>query len=766
MIYLGELIQNLKWTSAKFREALEHGDSDQSLINFHLKRGREALELSHAHLLHLQHLSEYWEALNFNVHWRDLASEYLPEFNYDARNTCRTSGLDYFLLIVSTLSLIILTAVIFHFRASHKTMTSQCEGFSDYTQRINHRLEEVDDLVGKIDRKNEAEFFRVKGMMTKVDHVYKDNKIDWHCEKVELKSLAEQMRRERDEANRMRYMNELIPVLLGARGDTPVQRLRCAIFGDIEYPIIGKERIKEFLGTPRPTPNEQFTERDANEFSEYFLPGTKAYGDVQWYFAQQDLSSRDPSLVTSSISLPSLPSTPSHPEELTLSTIEPILSRSLLDCLTEPRKKEKNSVWAPTRLDTWLSSKADPAISSPISPVINFTMDSEQKDRSEAVSVEIEDVRAHDHEPPWTPPFVPRSVQGETGWELNQYLNKNWYTVASRVSLYEISLGAPLDFHDQVRMVIDDPADTRLDSPFSRPASTWLNSSLKPPMTVQDWDSSLQLKVCPEFARIAPTLRSIFTTDQDTECGYAHVEDTVCGKCFKRVLCGRRCLNCFTAIEMVLKANQHRVAPGSWTTSEMVDTLYYQLLGLTKYPAASKVLFPNKRWRRDVAELASIVTRQGASLVSDNHNHYYNEDRLCMKCGDTHIIMSLKKSQVVLFPIDQHSYDEPRPAIFEEGTVTECPDTPYSNYLTSKSGMGRYLCLEHWDKEKEKGTTFPHLQLAVLHSLKLSGWRTKEWPWAIAKPSSDFGSWPAIFAGWRPERTPKVRFSTQQNVIN
>ena len=100
MIYLGELIQNLKWTSAKFREALEHGDSDQSLINFHLKRGREALELSHAHLLHLQHLSEYWEALNFNVHWRDLASEYLPEFNYDARNTCRTSGLDYFLLIV------------------------------------------------------------------------------------------------------------------------------------------------------------------------------------------------------------------------------------------------------------------------------------------------------------------------------------------------------------------------------------------------------------------------------------------------------------------------------------------------------------------------------------------------------------------------------------------------------------------------------------------------------------------------------------------
>ena len=758
MIYLEELISNLRWTSSKFREAISSEGQDQPVITFHLRRGRESLEISHAHLQQI---------IKLNEHKLELGPQSLPELNISSfSDSSYLSGFEQ-ILIGSMWSLgyflvgllIIVASLIFW--TVHSKLKSQSASVSGQLNEVDYRLEEVEELIHKSDRKTLAELFKTKRNIAVNQKTYQDAKLDWHCEKVELKALVDQLRRERDEAFRLKYINELIPVLLGARGDTPVQKLRSAIFGDIDFPVIGKERIQKFLGIPRPPPIEKFGVQEANQFTECFLPGTSPYGDIRWSFSLRDPPSK-PRTSEHSVSLLSLPSFPSL--SLDQHQIDPKSTSSWagpLKGLSTESLPGFSSIWDNQRIDNWLSSELNALKSIPSSIDLDHKdMDasvSSSTEPKEPIPVVIEDLRSHNLEPPWTPPFVPRSVQGEIGWELNQYLNKYWYVPGALTLLKETNLKEDLLFHYQAKSIKDMPIRTGTYDASEPLYEHWQLASVKPSTTIQNWDSSVEIEVCPEFSRIAPTLRSIFTTDQDTECFRCHVADTVCGACAKRVLCHQRCFNCLTAIEMVLKANQLRVAPGNWTTFQVVDTLYYQLLGLAKYPAAEYLIFPAARVKSSPSDTLNVIDRRLEWRVSENQNRYYNEDCLCTKCGDIHVVASLKEPPEILFPIDQYAYDEPRPAIVEERMIQECPPKCHPRHA-----MGRYLCLYQWKQRAE----FPHLQLAVLRSLKLSGWRTKEWPWAITKPNSDFGSWPSIFSGWKPDRAPKVRFCPNHKVIN
>ena len=762
LLYLKELIGNLRWTSLKFYEAIKVEGSDRSVIGFHLRRAKEGLELSHSHL------SQIWRLVD---HWRELGSfngtNSLPEFEfnpteYDDRLTDS--------LVVSLICLFFLILIMIMLGFANYKLYQEARGMTRQLRIVTDALSGIEESILLYDQRVHFELNKLCIKVSSERH--QGAKLDWHCEKVELRANVDQMRKERDEALRMRYLNELIPVLLGARGNTPVERLRCAIFGDIEYPIVGKDRIKEFLGIPRPPSIDKFEVQDATDIIGAFLPATRPYGDVAWLFHQKKpspLHRREDSV----LSLPQLASPPcdASPELQRFQSL-----RGGSSCLfpdnwlrfswkeqgtefvtssqPESQKGKKRSIWAE---DFQVSPILDP---------MEAKVDTESLGLAELGEGSFGTNPStfgspQRPEPPWTPPYVESALQASVHQGGLDYFKAHWMNLSdaeldSSYLKVKYERGEELLFKPGlVQLATTAPPLSSIFTEFVEKENPWKFNSVGPACKISEWkEIGLSTPMhSSDFASLAPTLRGIFTTDQDTECSVIHVPDSVCGVCFKRVLCASYCAYCNIAVQMVLEAAHTKSLKGNfvpleWNPYTVVDILYYQLLGLTKYPAAVNVKFPAHRGIDSPKYFESTLeNRLKERKPFPGFNRYYNADSLCLKCGDNHLIQTLKKEPQVLDPVNKYSLAEPKPTKSLEDPIERCPppDQDQWVYEPYRGSIGRSLCLLNWSKY---GDSFPYLQLAVVISLKSSGWRAREWPWQLE--GRDFGSWPAVFAGWKP----------------
>ena len=168
------------------------------------------------------------------------------------------------------------------------------------------------------------------------------------------------------------------------------------------------------------------------------------------------------------------------------------------------------------------------------------------------------------------------------------------------------------------------------------------------------------IKVPSMYHLCAGYLRAVYTTDQDTRCGYMHSACTVCAACDKRVLCEfRYCEECNAALGLTVTdiIGEDFIKDGGtiWNVNDIKDILYYQLVALCSGPARHYARYPLARtgFKHDEvfkkigpsglrthenieAIWPAMHNRKGNSpdLTQMGANPYYSKEGICHECHE------------------------------------------------------------------------------------------------------------------------------------
>ena len=149
------------------------------------------------------------------------------------------------------------------------------------------------------------------------------------------------------------------------------------------------------------------------------------------------------------------------------------------------------------------------------------------------------------------------------------------------------------------------------------------------------------LQISQSSRELLAELRKYYTTDQDVECKFHHIADTVCRGCHARVLCSHSCPNCTLSIDMT---RDHLNSDGVPTlSSDMIqEALYYQKVYLSERPCKSYVQYPYSRSIHCQVDKSDARTRWETEVVSLNAVSIYNCKRHCLECGHSHSLPETK----------------------------------------------------------------------------------------------------------------------------
>ena len=151
-------------------------------------------------------------------------------------------------------------------------------------------------------------------------------------------------------------------------------------------------------------------------------------------------------------------------------------------------------------------------------------------------------------------------------------------------------------------------------------------------------------------------LRSVYSTDQDTECNAQHVADTVCSLCLKRVLCCKA--DCFQCDQAVMLSVEGIIGPvDTWVDGsplEIRDILYHDLVVRGTLPAFSNSRFPIHRLPECKNERSPWIHSYPRLTVSSEvgANPTYNATRHCRQCRSTHTYLGRKLAAAYFLPAE------------------------------------------------------------------------------------------------------------------
>ena len=149
-------------------------------------------------------------------------------------------------------------------------------------------------------------------------------------------------------------------------------------------------------------------------------------------------------------------------------------------------------------------------------------------------------------------------------------------------------------------------------------------------------------------------LRSVYSTDQDTECRAQHIANTVCTLCFTRVLCCKA--DCFHCDQAVMLSVEGIIGPvDTWMEGsplEIRDILYHDLVAHGTSPASSNSRFPIHRLPEHEVDRGTWVQNYPKRQVSSGvgANPTYNVTRHCHQCKSTHTSIGRKLAPTYFLP--------------------------------------------------------------------------------------------------------------------
>ena len=684
--YVSQLAANLRHTARVFTKAtaeLENGGSElERRASYHLSRGRDLIDIAHAHLSYANQL----------LGAAPLEFDDLPGVTTGAGPTIWVAcTLLSFSVIIGLIGYIIVTYRNNRLADTMKVrdMRMQLEEKSkinDAWSKINDALDSLSKALYLNDRRSsesQRAIRREVGELTRKLRLLIDDTIPID-ERQELKDEIATLKRNCEDANIQYYQASVIPILMGARGTTPTEKLRNAVFGNYEMPILDQSKISEVLGFKCPPDFCNFGTAEADKLIGCFLPGTRPHGEIS--FAYRVLGCP--------------PGPPIKPVEV----MPPLTESDESDNEGEIKDLNLTGMTFPTLL----SFKPHSSESSSAS--------SDHDDWLHDTDLFVGGYVGERLKAPYIRRNNPLSTDAITFCEA--YLTMSWYTKLSLFQLQSANMVAALDFVN----VAGAEAESNLDEIDLK------SRSMRKLFTYQHWvtNNSVVLlhmedvlreviDMCPRFAFAAPELRNMFTTDQDTSCRRVHVNDVPCLECEKYPLCPRSCHCCSTAINLALIQilGPLRADP-MWAAERIHDVLYYQLLCQTQYPAAEEVIFPLARSVKDKVDNSPSISRLHRVRQSQNALEVYNRRVSCSECGQTHVIKRLKappaKASYESLPIfDIQSYESENIDV-----IQHCPPDAFDTRCELEKPFGHYLGFNN-----EQSV----LKLKVLKSMAASGWK-------------------------------------------
>ena len=696
--YVSQLAANLRHTARVFTKAtaeLENGGSElERRASYHLSRGRDLIDIAHAHLSYANQL----------LGAAPLEFDDLPGMTTGAGPTVWVAcTLLLFSVIIGLVGYIIVT-----YRNNRLADTVKVRDMKmqlEEKSKINNALDSLSKALFLNDRRSsesQRAIRREVGELTRKLRLLIDDTIPID-ERQELKDEIATLKRNCDDANIQYYKASVIPILMGARGTTPTEKLRNAVFGNYEMPILDQSKISEVLGFKCPPDFCNFSTTEADELIGCFLPGTRPHGEIS--FAYRVLGCPPGPPVRPVEVLPPLTESDESDDEGEIKENDLDLTGMTFPTLLSFRPHSSESSSASSDHDDWLHD-TDLFVEGYIG----------------------ERLRA---------PYIRRTNWGST-LSLNQkceavnafceaYLKMSWFTRLSLFQLQRANMSAALDFINVAGAEAENNlTDIDIKSRSKRKLFTYQHWVTNNTVILLHMEDILRegIDMCPKFGRAAPALRDMFTTDQDTSCRRIHVNDVPCLECEKHPLCPRPCHYCSTAINLALVqilGPEDRAAP-MWAVERVHDVLYYQLLCQTQYPAAEEVIFPLARSVTDKVDNSPSISRLHRVRQSQNALEVYNRRVSCSECGQTHVIKRLKMPPAKASYESLPYYAWPSFKSEKIDVVQHCPPDAFDALCELEKPFGHFLGLN-----SEQSV----LKLKVLKSMAASGW----------KPASSNGKW-------------------------
>ena len=719
--YVSRLAQNLRETATIYSDATLEVEKEGIYAKralFHLSRGRDMVDLAHAHLAYTANVLE--------GEWNGMFEDF-PGVYDDWRQTVLTM-LTFMALTTVIYSMLFCILHLVH-RANHKKIIRAFkEAAKDEREQVLGELRHLSNMSYLYDRRasdmrrdNKKDLAKLGAatidFRAKVERSIEEFKDYVVCD---FKSRIAEAEADRNEAQRLHYISSAIPVLLGARGNTPNDKLRNAAMCNFEFPVIDQDQISEILGFPCPPDLNVFTEQDADNLVNCFFPGARPHGGIT--FSYQFLGR------------PPLPPKRLDDSNKVTSNESIVTGNNLAETpppsLTESDSSSQESLGLKGPKEVFSST---PEVARcveagiPLDTAVSENVESGTSDYDE--KTHLLDVASEDEHsglirvlpPPWTT----RSCQ-EMSDQLEELLKKKWWTKLALDQITQTNTNPLLSLQHRAGGIAKDPfknRDTR--KPFSyKHWEAELDKSL--PTAARLVAKFIPIAMCEWYIEIAPELRAMFTTDQDTSCRRIHVNDSVCMQCRMRVLCPRVCHYCCTAIDLEIQRmrRQKSLSGSRWPTAVIQDVLYYQLLFTTQYPAAEGVVFPLQRLKDDEADCMSVDKRLFEMEVSRNALMWYNEEVWCEGCNHLHIVKKEKtdpsrtRTDNDLRWSDRMHYWSDSMQDFTFGTPERVPSCPADAFdKVEIRPFGHYLGFQ-MDADDEKHP----LREVVQNSLRCSHW--------------------------------------------
>ena len=673
--YVSQLAANLRHTARVFTEASSQFEGSANGIEvraaFHLNRGRDLIDIAHAHLSFANQLLEA-PLLTFDDFPNIMMAEATPIGWIILAMFLMfiIFGLSGYTLMVHRNDRFMNEAA----RIYRKARETEKKNDSNTLEEISKTLFLYDRRSSEIQRKIRSEVYELK---TKFERLLEDTiPID---ERQELKDEITILKKKCEDSDINYYKSSVIPVLMGARGETPTEKLRNAVFGNFTMPILDQNKISEVLGFKCPPDFCNFSEAEADELIGCFLPGTRPHGEVSFSYK---VLGHPPGPLTASDEGPP-PLTDSEEEsgdETGILIAMPTLLRfqPLNDALNNESANSSD-------YEDWIKDT-------------DLFEDGYVGERLRA-------------------PFIRAPAPGTEGNFL-PLLNMTWWTNFSIYQLQKANAAAALDYVNYAAAEAEKNI-VNVQNRSTRGILTYQHWVTNSKVSLVDADTVLRrpLEICSVYAKIAPKLRELFTTDQDTSCRRKHTADVPCAQCYRHPLCPRACYCCATAITIVVmqQLGEDSKDIAMWSADRMHDVLYYQLLCETQYPAAEEIVFPLERNMDDKVDNSPIIQRFHEGRPSENALEVYNQHLHCVECGSIHVVKRLK------MPARKAAYDDlPMFSSTKEikrigqfATTLECPVDAFDKLPAIKRPFGHFLGFNSDTAE---------LKYAVVDSMRLTGW--------------------------------------------
>ena len=718
--YVSRLAQNLRETATIYSDATlevaKEGIYAKRAL-FHLSRGRDMVDIAHAHLAYTANVLE--------GEWNGLFDDF-PGIHDDREQKALT--LLVFLVLTTILYSLFFCMLNFVHRSNNKKLVKACrEAAKEDREQVLNEIRHLSNVFYLYDRRASDMRRENKKDMTKfgVAMVGTSKKIEKSIEEFkdyvvcDFKHRIAEAEADRNEAQRLHYISSAIPVLMGAEGNTPNDKLRNAAMGNFTFPVIDKDRISEILGFPCPSDLDLFAEQDADNLVNCFFPGARPHGGITFSYQFLGKPPRKLDNTNKATSSDSITTVNNFDE-----TPPPSLTES------DSSSQESLGLKSPREIPSATTgiSYCDEA-GPPLDTAGDTDTESRASDRDERIHLLDSPVESEEEPgrairilpPPWTTQSCLMMAN-----ELEGLLKMKWWTADSLNQLTYSNTNPPLNLEHRAGSIADDPFKDRYTRlPFSyKHWEAEIDKNL--PISAKLVAKFIPLAMCDWYVEIAPELRAMFTTDQDTSCKRIHVNDAVCMQCKLRPLCPQVCHYCCTAIDLEIQRmrRQKNLTGSRWPTAFIQDVLYYQLLFMTQYPAAEGVVFPPQRRKDDEVDCMSVDRRLFEMEPSQNALTWYNEEVWCEECNHMHIVKREKAKPERIHEnsdlrwSDQRHYWASFMTEYSFGTperVSSCPSDAFDKVEIRP--FGHYLGFQ-MDIDDEKHP----LREAVQNSLRCSHW--------------------------------------------